>query len=277
MLTSLYASKTASPETLPSPKVMIGLLGPFRITVDDQLLPIQGESKSALLVCHLALAQGRRIPKSILLERLWPQKSPQKAAPCLNSLTYALNKTIKQTASIDGLVHFRGGAYHLDINEQVAVDIDFFNAWFQEGMRHIANERASRGLALFEQAISLYRGDLCFVDTLEALIERERLRILLLNALAFLANHHYQEGRYLQAQLYAFRLLSNDPFREDMHRLIMRCFAVMGQRTQALHQYQVCRQLLAREFDLEPEAATQRLYDQIRNGEGELDAGLHQG
>lgn len=273
MLTTVDLSSTAFSQTLSSPKLLIGLLGPFRVTSGAQTLPFQEESKTALLLCFLALAPGRRMSKDALLEQLWPEKPLHKASHCLNSLCYTLNKTVKQWADIDGLVHFRGGAYRLSLGEDVQLDIDCFDQWIQEGLRQVAEGRVARGMHLFEGAIQLYRGDLCFVDTMQALIERERLRIMLLNTLAYLANAHYRQQRYLQAQLYALRLLAYDPCREDMHRLIMRSFADMGQRSQALRQYQVCRQLLAREFDMEPEEATRRLYEQIRsNGYASLES-----
>ena len=265
MLTTVDLSSTASSQTLSSPKLLIGLLGPFRVTSGAQTLPFQEESKTALLICYLALAPGRRMSKDALLERLWQEKPPDKASPCLNSLCYTLNKTVKQWANVDGLVHFRGGAYHLSLGEDVQLDIDCFDHWIQEGLRQVAEGRLVQGMNLFESAIRIYRGDLCFVDTMQALIERERLRIMLLNTLAYLANAHYRQQRHLQAQLYALRLLSYDPCREDMHRLIMRSFADLGQRSQALRQYQICRRLLVREFDMEPEEATHRLYEQIRS------------
>jgi hypothetical protein len=37
-----------------------------------------------------------------------------------------------------------------------------------------------------------------------------------------------------------------------------------GQRAVALHQYQICVDILRKEFDTSPEAATTALFDQIR-------------
>jgi DNA-binding SARP family transcriptional activator len=61
-----------------------------------------------------------------------------------------------------------------------------------------------------------------------------------------------------------WRLLADDPCREDAHRLAMRCYMQRGQRAMALHQYHVCVDILRMEFDASPEAATTALFDQIR-------------
>jgi hypothetical protein len=45
----------------------------------------------------------------------------------------------------------------------------------------------------------------------------------------------------------------------------MRCYVRQGQRAAALHQYQVCRAILHREFDTAPEPATVALYNQVRH------------
>ncbi len=49
-----------------------------------------------------------------------------------------------------------------------------------------------------------------------------------------------------------------------VHRLVMRCFMRRGERAAALHQYQVCLDLLRAEFGIAPEPETVMLFAQIR-------------
>jgi DNA-binding SARP family transcriptional activator len=81
-----------------------------------------------------------------------------------------------------------------------------------------------------------------------------------------LADHYYEAGEYSVALNYAQRLLLCDPCREDAHRVVMRCYARISQRAQAMHQYRLCREILRQEFNAEPEPATEELFGQLRLG-----------
>ena len=50
----------------------------------------------------------------------------------------------------------------------------------------------------------------------------------------------------------------------------MRCYVRVGQRAQALRQYQLCKAILLDEFDAEPEPATTALYQQVRLDPGAI-------
>src|SRR5205823_6726736 len=116
----------------------------------------------------------------------------------------------------------------------------------------------------YRRAAELYRDDLCLAVDAQAVMERERLRARYLTLMAQLAEHHYRAGDYSTALEYLWRLLARDPYREDAHRLVMRCYLRRGERAAALHQYQVCVDVLRAEFAAAPEAATVALFDQIR-------------
>ena len=129
----------------------------------------------------------------------------------------------------------------------------------------------------WEQAAPLYRGDLlsgvslpngAFADWL--LVEQTRLRDLAVRALGQLLDR--QSGG--QAIATAQRLLALDPDREDIHRTLMRLYADAGDRSQALRQYQLCRDHLQRELGVKPEAETERLFQELRQSTGRVTAPL---
>jgi predicted ATPase/Tfp pilus assembly protein PilF len=62
------------------------------------------------------------------------------------------------------------------------------------------------------------------------------------------------------------RLLALEPYSEEIYRQSMRLLARNGQRTAALQHYARCRQLLAEELAVAPDAETTALYEQIRQG-----------
>lgn len=245
--------------------VQIMLLGTTNLRLNKQSLPLSQGSKAENLLIHLTLAQGRRLPRAHLLNYLWPEQELPLAAQSLNSLVYRLNTHFKQTRHAVQLVGYDDGYYFLHA-EQVAVDIDYFEQWQQQGKRQLARGEAEQGITYYEQALALYRGDLCSeanVGSFQLTIERERLRCLYLDLLAQLADH-YLPANPMQALTYIYSLLNHDPCREDAHRQAMRCYMKLGVRAQALRQYQFCCQALATEYGAQPEPATQQLFEQIR-------------
>ena len=58
----------------------------------------------------------------------------------------------------------------------------------------------------------------------------------------------------------AHLILRDDPFREDVHCMIMRAHAAGGNRVAVREQYETLRRLLRKELGVEPAAETQRVY-----------------
>ncbi|MCA9325460.1 bacterial transcriptional activator domain-containing protein [Candidatus Saccharibacteria bacterium] len=244
--------------------VSVAVLGTIRLTVNGKPARIKSESKAAYLLLYLTLARPHRLQRTELLDRVWPGVESTLAGQCLNSLTYSLNKLTRPFLKIPELIIHQSGYYHLNTEEGVTVDLDYFEAWSEQGKNLLANGNISDGLAFCQQALALYQGKLGGESNLETLIERERLHLIFLDLLARLADHYYAHHEPVEALCYIQRLLTHDPCREDAHRLAMRCYTRIHQRTQALRQYQLCCQALALEFDIQPEPETIALFERIR-------------
>jgi adenylate cyclase len=68
-----------------------------------------------------------------------------------------------------------------------------------------------------------------------------------------------------QAIATALRLQDLDPDREQTCRMLMRLYAAKGDRSQALRQYQLCRDHLQRDLGVKPETETERLLEEIKS------------
>jgi DNA-binding SARP family transcriptional activator len=119
-------------------------------------------------------------------------------------------------------------------------------------------------------AAELYRGDLLlgfsvteplFEDWLVA--ERERLRELIIEALARLLRHQQDAGALEVAVPIALQLLALDQLQEPVHRVLMRLYDRLGRREAALRQYAHCVAALQGELGLAPEAETEALRREI--------------
>jgi hypothetical protein len=99
------------------------------------------------------------------------------------------------------------------------------------------------------------RGDLYAGTDDSALVEGERLRASYLVMLGRLADIARRDHDYSSALEYASLVLKYDAAREDAHRTLMRCYALLGERVQAMRQYLLCERLLRETFDAVPEPA----------------------
>jgi DNA-binding SARP family transcriptional activator len=244
--------------------ILICLLGDFRVLKAGQPIRIAGGSKAETLLCSLALRQEYGALRDVLLATLWPNTESTLAAQSLNSLVYDLHKRLGDGISRCPLIRYADGAYRLNVEAGVGIDVKVFDSLAAAGRKSALAGNHSSAVAFYTRALKFYRGDLHAGTDVHAIMERERLRALYLTALAYVADFYYAQGDYAACLDHSLALLASDPFREDAHRLVMRCYVRRGERAQALHQYRVCEEILRAEFDAAPEASTRALYDLIR-------------
>jgi DNA-binding SARP family transcriptional activator len=247
--------------------VLICLLGRFRLVTSEHHEPIRVGGKTQTLLSMLALAP-RGVAREDLLGAVWPDSDRPLAAQSLNSLVHHLQRALNEPLGGEHLLLRDSGCYRLNHDAGVAVDALRFAALVANGDRQAAAGDADAALVSYCDAEHLYGGDLEEVASVDAVVERERLRAMYLTVLGRLADHHFAAGDYATSQQYARRSLAWEPCREDAHRVLMRCYVRQGERAQALRQYRICEGLLRVEFEAAPEAATRRLFDQVRDDPG---------
>jgi DNA-binding SARP family transcriptional activator len=126
--------------------------------------------------------------------------------------------------------------------------------------------RDGGALACYETAVELYRGELLEDTPFEewALLRREQLRLQYLEALDEVARLRFAAGRYADCLDACRRLVPGDLCREEIHRLMMRCYTRLNQPHLAVRQYNQCERQLRDDLGIEPADATQELYERIR-------------
>ena len=123
--------------------------------------------------------------------------------------------------------------------------------------------------------LELYRGE--FLEGVELpgapLIDewitdrRYRYRAMALGALDSVVGTALASGDSDTAMAAARGILAVEPWHEGAHRALMRCFAIAGQPSAALAQYETCRHILDQELGVEPDPATRDLLREIRTQE----------
>jgi DNA-binding SARP family transcriptional activator len=244
--------------------IMICLLGNFRLLVAGELIPICAGGKNEALLSLLALQSGRRVAREQLVQALWPESDPALGLRSLNTLVYRLHKLLGPSLQGAAPILHEDGYYRLNVEAGIGVDVTCFNLLVAAGDQQLRAGDTAAALVVYRRAAELYRDDLRLATGVHTVMEREQLRARYLTLLAEIAELLYRADNYSTALEYLWRLLTRDSYREDAHRLVMRCYVRRGERAAALHQYQVCADVLRVEFDTAPEPATVALYNQIR-------------
>ena len=238
----------------------IDLLGGFAAHLGTgDALEIKGR-KTRALVAYLALKPGRACPREELVGLLWGDRGEAQARSSLRQSLSELRKALGVAG--DSVLIAGRDTVALDV-KGVEVDAVTFE--------RLADDGTAEAL---EAAAELYRGDLldgiavhdpAFEDWLAG--ERGRLRGRACDALNGLLGHHVESGDARAAIATAGRLLALDPLQEAVHRALMRLYAGRGERTLALKQFRACRDALATELGVLPEAETEQLAEEIRGGD----------
>jgi DNA-binding SARP family transcriptional activator/DNA-binding CsgD family transcriptional regulator len=242
----------------------VQLLGSFRVSRGEHTLLDERcrQRRAASLVKLLALAPGHRLHREQVLDVLWPELDPQAAANNLNYTVHTARKLLGGTERADLPFLRREGEYlALGPTEHVQVDVVAFEAAVKEARR-------TGAVAAYERALGLYAGELLPADRYEEWVteRRESLQTWHLALLRELARLRAEAGEHPGAIETLERLLAVEPVDEAGHVGLMRQYALVGERSRALAQYQRLKTVLERELDAEPDAASQRLYEAIRAG-----------
>ena len=212
--------------------------------------------KAQALLAYLALRPGQAHARDKLAALLWGETADEQARASLRQTLFVLRTSLPRAAPavmvLDG--------DRVAVNPAaVEVDVASFERRVAEGTP-----------GALQQAVALYKGDLLEGFVVDAApfeewltSERERLREAAVEALGKLLALQMKAGAVEPAIQTAVRLLALDPLQEVVHRVVMQLYARQGRVGAALHQYQVCVQLLQRELGVEPEAETKQAYQEI--------------
>ena len=218
--------------------------------------------KARNLIKLLALTPGHRLHREQVMEALWPHLE---VAAAINNLRKVLHVARRVLGSVGTAPAARDLVLQDEVlsfsSDTVWVDVDAFE-------RDAERAQRSRDIAAYERALSYGADDLLPEDLYEewSRARREELRQKHLTLLADLGSAYESTGANVKAIETLQRLLSRDTTREEAHRSLMRLYASTGRRQQALRQYQLLRESLAREMDAEPDTESQRLYATIVAG-----------
>lgn len=258
-------------------RLQLSLLGPFQARVGERDTVHFATDKVRALLAYLAVEADRPHRRDTLATLLWPEWDDAGARANLRLTLHRLRETLDKAAPAlsDGVfgitretVQVNGGSLDVDVARFAAL------LEMCEAHPHRLLHLCPSCLAQLSEAADLYEGELLAgLSIADApgfeqweLAQRAELEQRVLTLFYQLADAFEELGDHERAMLFARRQLAIDPYREEAHRQLMRCYARKGERAAALAHFDHARRILQEELGVEPDAKTISLADEVRQG-----------
>jgi len=217
------------------------------------------------IFCYIATSPHRRIEKDVLIDTFWGDEElssiEKNFHPTISHIRKALNS--RQTLKQNFLV-FRDGSYQLSPELSYSIDTEEFENHIAEAEKAKREKDTKSFRENLEAAHMLYRGEFMagvyddWAEERRNYYTEQYWRIL--SGLAKLA---FAEKGWSNALKFANEILQADPFREDVHRLVMKIFAAQGKTSKVKEQFETLQSLLKKELGVAPAPETRRTLQEL--------------
>ena len=236
----------------------IYLVGAMRSVAPDgsDFLP-RGRKTRGLLAC-LCLAEGDQVSRKRLVGLLWDRSADAQARMSLRQSLSELNGSVNRC--VPGLVEIGRDSVRIDLDKCWVDALAILGASTDDPSSDSSNlvepysERLLEDLdgitSKFDQWLKAERTR--FEDRVREILEAELERLSEENA--------KPELRAAAAR----RLINFEPTHEGAVRSLMTAFTEMGDRAQAIREFERCRQVLKNAFDLPPSNETIAVFEAVR-------------
>ncbi len=271
-----YCRRLIAGSSLPQtpPLIRIFCLGEFRVLRNG--VPISdGEWKSRLaktLVKLMAVRGSQKLTRDEAAETLWPDADASQKPSLLNSLLHRTRRVLEPDGSpslSNSCIIQDSGLLSLN-PRKVWTDVQEFAALHASARQKRISREHDHGktLALYDQAFSLYQGDILPGDLYHdwAQVHREHLKKIHAEMLTHAAVLTEAQDDTNRSFTYYERMFSLDPCNEKACRWLMAWHLAAGQRSDAVRLFERCQLALRKELDIEPDEQTRKLYRSIIGG-----------
>ena len=230
----------------------IVMLGGFEFWWAEENRPLPATAKARSLLAYLITNRDRAWPREQLASLFWGDRPERNARQSLATALWDMRRCLPD----EKLLAADTQSVQFDPQADLWLDTEVFESF-------VANDDP----AALEAARELYRGD--FLESYYddwVVDQRYRLQCLFSEMLGRLMAIYEGQGDDGEALATAQKLIERDPLREEAHRLAMRSYGRLGQRSAALRQYRRCREIVLEELGIEPVTETTELYQAILEG-----------
>ncbi len=242
------------------------MLGTFQVRRAESTVTRFRTRRVAVLLAYLGLFPNRHHFRDEIGEMLWPDSelsvSRRNLRQALLSLRHALEPPPMPSGSVVQVMQS-----HLQLHPQsVVTDVAEFERLLGRAKAEI--EPRDR-VALYQQAVSLYKGELLpGFDEVWVLNERLRMEDLYLYALGQLIKESEALGLVEESIPYLRLAIAKEPLNEVWHTSLMWQYLKLGRAQNALTQYEELSRLLQIELNCEPDEDARKLAAKARREAG---------
>lgn len=189
----------------------------------------------------------------------WPDSATKQVRSNFHTTLYRARRALGENVII-----FVDGYYQ--INPDLDLQCDAQELQTLTSQARLMPPRDARTEDLWQRAVNLYHGD--FLPSLDAdwvYPMRESFREMYLEALVGLGECARARGDFRHAINVFKQALVVDPYREDIHRAIMTCYAQKGEKKKILSHLNDLQQLLWQELAVKPSSETMTLVRSLLN------------
>lgn len=217
------------------------------------------------IFCHIATSPHRRVSKDVLMDEFWKDEElsaiEKNFHPTISHIRKALNsrQTFKQN-----FIVFRDGAYQLNPELSYSIDTEEFESLISEAEKAKKDGDTELFLENLEAAHDLYRGEFMsgiyedWADEKRNYFIEQHSRVL-----SALAKMSFKEKNWSKALRFINEILTEDPFREDMQRLLMKTLGAQGKRAAVKEHFESLETLLKKELGVSPSPETKKVFQEL--------------
>jgi YVTN family beta-propeller protein len=244
-----------------------GILGPLQITERGRVVAL-GAAKQRALLAVLLLHANEVVSSDRLIEELWGEQAPGKAAKSVQVYVSQLRKVLG-----DGRLETRARGYALQIDPG-ALDAERFQRLLDKGREALGAGESERAAEMLRQALALWRGPALVDVAYEPFAQGEiaRLEELRLVAIEERIDADLALGRHSELVGELESLVREQPLRERLRGQLMLALYRAGRQVDALEVYQSARRELVNKLGIEPGRQLQELQQAILAQDAALEA-----
>jgi len=211
-------------------------------------------SLQAIFIFFL-INQSKKFTKDELFDKFWPKLGPRSASMNLRSALYHIRATIAEMSGIPPLkvIIFKDQKYFLNQEFKIWIDAVEFDERIKEAKVLESQGKSEESISQYTKAINRYRAPFLeefYEDWIEEL--RRYHQEGHLRALSAIALKNFEHKDYAGAIDISQKILSINPFLENIHLLLIKCFSALKNKNAVVSQYKKLKTLLREELELTP-------------------------
>ncbi|MCS0604143.1 tetratricopeptide repeat protein [Streptomyces sp. LP11] len=242
------------------------MLGPIRVVREGTELDLGSPQQRALLGLLLVRA-GQPVQLSEIVDVLWGERPPASAVNVVHRYVGSLRRLLEPRLPLRAPGRWlirRAGGYLLDTREE-ELDLLRFRDLARQGRRAVTTGRTEAAVALFAQALNLWRGPVAsglpasvlatpqFVAVGKEVVTTVRVAA---DAALLCGRTEQVLGSLRQAALL-------DPLNESLHSRLVTALAASGLQAEALNAYRDIRRRLMDDLGLAPSPELSTAHDRV--------------